>query len=92
MKFFIDICKIMPIQNKYTTKHHPQSNRQVERNNSTILATLLTYDAGYPRDWHLYTDALTYAYNFHPHTFTYVAPFDLMISKQPLPIAVTPMT
>ena len=90
-KFFIDVCRIMSIKNNFTTTYHPQSNGQVERYNRTILAALRTYVADHPRDWDLYTDALTYAYNCQPHTSTSIAPFDLVLSKPPGPLALKPM-
>ena len=90
-KFFIDICRIMSIKNNFTTTYHPQANGQVERYNRTILAALRTYVADHPRDWDLYTDALTFAYNCQPHSSTDVAPFDLVLSKPPGPLALKPM-
>ena len=81
----------MSIENNFTTTYHPQTNGQVERYNRTILAALRTYVADHPRDWDLYTDALTYAYNCQPHTSTSVAPFELVLSKPPGPLALKPM-
>ena len=78
-------------KNNFTTTYHPQANGQVERYNRTILAALRTYVADHPRDWDLYTDELTYAYNCLPHTSTDVAPFDLVLSKPPGPLALKPM-
>ena len=60
-KFFLNVCSILSIKNNFTTTYHPQANGQVERYNRTILATLRTYVADHPKDWDLYTDALTYA-------------------------------
>ena len=90
-KYFQDVCRIMSIQNNFTTTYHPQTNGQVERYNRTILAALRTYVADHPRDWDLYTDALTYAYNCQPHTSTSIAPFELVLSKPPEPLALKPL-
>ena len=81
----------MSIKNNFTTTYHPQSNGQVERYNRTILAARRTYVSDHPRDWDLYTDALTYEYSCQPHTSTSVAPFDLVLSKPPGPIALKPI-
>lgn len=49
-KFFQDVCRIMNIENNFTTTYHPQTNGQVEQYNRTILAALRTYVADHPRD------------------------------------------
>ena len=71
--------------------YHPQSNGQVERYNRKILSALRTYVADHGKDWDLYTDVLTYAYNCLPNTSTDVAPFKLVLSKPPGPLALKPM-
>lgn len=86
-KFFIDVCKIMSIENNFTSTCHPKSNGQVKRYHHTILAELRTYVADHPRDWYLYTDVLTYAYYFQWQTSMDVAPFNLVLSTSPGPLA-----
>ena len=46
-----------------------------------MLAALRTYIADHPRDWDLFTDAITFAYNTQVHRSTNVAPFDLVLSR-----------
>jgi len=87
-RFFQDVCKILTIHNSFTTTYHPQTNGQVERFNRTILSALRTYIADHPRDWDLYSSALTYAYNSSPQTSTALAPFELVLSRPPGPLAV----
>ena len=41
----------------------------------------------HPHDWDLYSSALTYAYNTQPQTSTSIAPFELVLSKPPGPLA-----
>lgn len=81
----------MNIENSFKTTYHPQTNGQVERYNQTILAALSTYVADHPRDWDLYTDALTFAYNCQPNTSTSTSPFDLVLSKHPGQLAIKSM-
>ena len=90
-KFFLDVSSIPSIKNNFTTTYNPQANGQVERYNRTILAALRTNVADHRKDWDLYTDALTYAYNCLPQTLTDVTPFDLVLSKPPGPLALKPM-
>ena len=60
-RFFQDVCRIIGVKNPFTTTYHPQCNGQVERLNRTILAALRHYVADHPKNWDLFTDALTYA-------------------------------
>ncbi|MGH0053543.1 MAG: DDE-type integrase/transposase/recombinase [Sphaerochaetaceae bacterium] len=85
---FQSICNILGIQNLFTTTYHPQANGQVERFNRTLLAALRHYVADHPRDWEMFKGAVTYVYNTQPHTTTKIAPFELVLSKPPVPISV----
>ena len=77
----------MNVHNKFTTTYHPQTNRQVERFNRTIVSAIRAYIGEHPRDWDLYTNAITYAYNCQPQESTAIAPFDLVLSNPPGPLA-----
>lgn len=90
-KFFQNVCRIMKIENTYSTKYHTETNWNVERSNRTIFPTLHAYVAGYHRDWDLYVDALKFAYNCQPRKFTCVAPFQRLLSKPPEPITIKQM-
>ena len=87
-KFFMDVCRILGVKNVFTTTYHPQTNGQAERFNRTILTALRHYTAEHPKDWDLFTDALTYAYNTQVHSTTQVAPFELVVSRKPPPLAI----
>ena len=82
----------MSIKNNFTTTYHPQANGKVESYNHKILAALRTYIADHPKDWDLYTDALTYTYNCLPKTSTDVVPFELVLSKPSGTLALKQMT
>ena len=87
-KFFQSVCKILNVHNQFTTTYHPQTNGQTERFNRTIKAMIRSYLADHPRDWDLYTGALTFAYNCQPHSTTALAPFELVLSRPPPPLAI----
>ena len=89
-KFFTSVCTILNVRNKFTTTYHPKTNGQVERYNRTFKAALKSYLDDHPRDWDLYARALTFAYNCQPHTSTALAPFDLVLSRTPPPLAIQP--
>ena len=86
-RFFLDVCRILNVHNAFTTTYHPQTNGQVERFNRTILSALRTYIGDHPKDWDLYSSAITFAYNCQPQSSTDIAPFDLVLSLPPGPLA-----
>ena len=86
-KFFQSVCKILNLDNQFTTTYHPQTNGQVERYNRTLKAAIKSYLDDHPTDWDLYTPTLTYAYNCQPHTSTSLAPFELILSRPPPALA-----
>lgn len=86
-KFFQAVCKILGISNLFTTTYHPQCNGQVERFNRTILAALRHYIGDNQREWDLYSDPLTFAYNATVHRVTGIAPFKLVLSRSPRPLS-----
>ena len=82
-RLFIDICRILGVKNVFTTTYHPQCNGQVERFNRTIINALRHYLADHPKDWDLFTDALTFAYNTQVHRSAGISPFELVLSRRP---------
>lgn len=82
-KFFQHVCQLLGIRNLFTTTYHPQTNGQVERFNRTILAAIRSYTAEFPKEWDLYTDTITFAYNTYPHSTTGCPPFELVLSRPP---------
>lgn len=62
--------------------YHPQTNGQSERFNNTIITRLRQRIAEHPRDWDLYGQWLTYAYNSQVSCSTNVLPFSLVLSWQ----------
>ena len=86
-EFFQSVCKILNVENQFTTTYHPQTNGQVERYNRTLKSAIKSYLDDHPLDWDLYTPALTYAYNCQPHSSTSLAPFELVLSRPPPPLS-----
>lgn len=82
-RFFQNVCRILGVSNLFTTTYHPQCNGQVERFHRTIIAALRHYVSDHPKEWDLFTDALTYAYNTQIHRATKYAPFELVLARPP---------
>ena len=88
-KLFQELCTLLGIKNVFTSTYHPQANGQVERFNRTIIASLRHYVNDHPKDWDLFTDALTYAYNTQRHKSTKHAPFELVLARRPPTMALS---
>ena len=73
----------MGIRNVFTTTYHPQANGQVERFNRTLTSALQKYVGEHPKDWDLFSEAVTYAYNTQVHRTTNIAPFELVLAQAP---------
>ena len=84
-KFFQAVCRLLGINNAFTSAYHPQTNGQAERYNRTLLAALRNYVDEHQSDWDQYAAPLTYAYNCHVHRSTKTTPFDLVLSRPPPP-------
>ena len=84
-KFFQSVCRLLGINNVFTSAYHPQTNGQAERYNPTLLASLRNYVNEHQDDWDKYATSLTYAYNSHVHRSTKTTPFDLVLSRPPPP-------
>ncbi|CAN8077309.1 unnamed protein product [Agarophyton chilense] len=87
-KFFSHVCATLGIKHVTTTAYHPQTNGQVERFNRTLLDRLGHYVLENRLDWDDYVEPLVYAYNTQVHASTRTTPFDLTLTRSPLPIAV----
>ena len=82
-KFLLEVFRTIGMKVKFTTTYRPQTNGQAERFNRTILSALRRYTSDHPRDWDMYTDALTYSYNTQVHSSTNHAPLELILSRPP---------
>ena len=89
-KFMLSLHKLLGITSQATTAYHPQCNGQAERYNRTVLEGLRKYIGDHHGDWDLYTDVLSFAYNTHVHSTTGLAPFELVLSRAPQPLAFDP--
>ncbi|CDF34164.1 unnamed protein product [Chondrus crispus] len=86
-RFFQNVCRILGIRNVFTTTYHPQASGQVERFNHTLTSALQKYVGEHPKDWDLFSDAVTLAYNTQVHRTTNMAPFELVLARAPRSIA-----
>ena len=82
-RFFQNVCLILSMRNVFTTTFHPQANGQVERFNRTLTSALRKYVGEHLKDWDLFSDAITFAYNTQVHRTTNMAPFQLVLARAP---------
>lgn len=57
--FFEALCIVLGTKDMTTTAHHPQTNRQVECFNKTMIAILWHYAVEHQRYWDIYVQQLT---------------------------------
>ena len=86
-RFLQNICRILGIRNVFTTTYHLQANGQVERFNRTLTSALRKYVGEHPKEWDLFSDAVTFAYYTQVHRTTNIAPFELVLARAPSSIA-----
>lgn len=67
-KFFETLRTFLGVKDLTTTAYHPQANGQAERYNKIIVPRLRHHVAEHQRNWDLFVQPLTYAYNTQvPH-------------------------
>ena len=86
-KFSQDVCRILNVENRFTTTYHPQTNGQVERYNRTLKSAIKAYLQEHPVEWELYAPTLTYENNCQTQSSTLLAPLELVLSRQRPPLA-----
>lgn len=69
-KVIQNVCRILNVQNLFTTTDHSHTNGRVKLFNPTLKADILNYFDDHPTEWNLYTPSLTYSYNFIRQTST----------------------
>jgi transposase InsO family protein len=87
-KFFQAVCAELGVKKLFTSAYHLKTNGQVERYNRTILAALRAYVSKRQDYWDEFTSAVTYAYNCRVHSSLGMAPFELVLSRPPVSVAI----
>lgn len=77
-------CNRFDIKRALSTAHHPQTDGQTERVNSTLEQMLRTYLQADEAAWESLLPALELAYNCAPHSSTELSPFEIMIGENPV--------
>ena len=83
------LCQLAGVQKLRTSPYHPQTNRQCERFNGTLLNMLGTLTPEQKKDWKSHVPALVHAYNCTRNTATGFSPYFLLFGREPrLPVDV----
>ncbi|MCO5550097.1 hypothetical protein L7F22_003576 [Adiantum nelumboides] len=70
---------------KFSSLFHPQTDRQSEETNSTVLDQLKCYVSEHKATWEHYLPLVEYAYNNTVHTSTGKAPFEIVEGGKKVP-------
>ena len=68
--YYQGMLGLLGIASSYTSPYHPQTNRQVERYNRTLVRQFRCYIAEHQKDWDSHLSLLTTAYNTRVHAST----------------------
>lgn len=87
---FNQYCALNGTAHWTTSPYHPETNRLVERFNSTLIAMIAPFVCYSQRDWDSYISSACWAYRSARHATTKFSPFELMhgwLPRQPLDAA-----
>jgi len=76
------ILGLLGIASNYTSPYHPQTIRQVERYNRTLVRQLRCYVSEHQKEWDSHLSLLTTAYNTQVHASTGEIPFAFVSSRR----------
>ena len=72
-----ELARILGVDRRFSTPHHPQTNGLVENFNRTLIQLLRNYVETNHRDWDEWLDFALFAYRTSSHRSTGVTPFSL---------------
>ena len=82
-KFWSSLCYFLGIKRRLSTAFHPQTDRQTERQNSTMEAYLRTFVNFEQNDWAQLLPMAEFAYNNAKNPSTGFTPFELNCGYHP---------
>lgn len=77
------MCKSIGLKHPTTTVYHPHTNGRAEKLNRTLIARLRHYTAEHQRDWDIFMQPLTYAYNRQVSRSIGTTPFGIVLLRHP---------
>jgi len=86
------VLQMLGISTNFATPYHPQTSKQVERFNKTLVRQLRHYVSEHVFSWARYVSLLMTAYNSQVHSSTGEAPFSFVCPRRLDPIAVERLT
>jgi len=75
------VCKLLGIQQKFTTPYHPACNGLVERFNGTLKNLLKKVSDEHPRKWDKYLTSILFAYREVPQSSLGFSPFEMLFGR-----------
>lgn len=80
---FATIHGYLRVKHLKMTVNYPQTNRQVERHTKTIVTRLRYYITYHQRNWDIFSERPTHAYNTQLYRSTNTPPNSLVLSSLP---------
>jgi hypothetical protein len=80
---FQELMKLLGIESRMSTAHHPQTDGETERVNQEIQAYLRIFCAYHQDTWKQYIATAEFCHNQRSHSTTGTAPFHLMMGYDP---------
>jgi hypothetical protein len=84
-KLFQTVCRLLGVDQLFTTAYHPSTNGQGERFNQTVLKSVTHFVSEHQDNWDEIAGVATYADNTTIQSTTGFAPFELILSRAPSP-------
>ena len=80
---FQELMKLLGIESRMSTAHHPQTDGETERVNQEVQAYLRIFCAYHQETWKQYLPTAEFCHNQRTHSTTGTAPFHLMMGYDP---------
>jgi transposase InsO family protein len=83
-KLLSEVCKMLGVEQRFTSPYHPQCNGLTERANRTIISMLSLFCNAHKHDWDLYLPLIMSAHRASVNRQTGFTPYALVFGREPL--------
>lgn len=83
-KLLSEVCKMLGVEQRFTSPYHPQCNGLTERANRTIISMLSLFCNAHKHDWDTYLPLIMSAHRASVNRQTGFTPYALVFGREPL--------